>query len=114
MNALPSCGDIWLVNLEPTEGHEPDDMRPCLIISDDDLNHGPAELVIILPLASQSHGIPLRHPVEPPEGGLTEKRYLMPEMIRSISTRRLFKRLGTVEPATLAIVQNYVKVLLHL
>ena len=33
-------GEIWLVNLMPIVGHEQDKMRPCVVISNDQVNTG--------------------------------------------------------------------------
>ena len=55
----PSRGDIWLVNLNPTQGREQAGIRPGLVISVDQFNHGPADLVILLPLTSKGRGIPI-------------------------------------------------------
>ncbi|NLJ36638.1 MAG: type II toxin-antitoxin system PemK/MazF family toxin, partial [candidate division WS1 bacterium] len=38
----PSRGDIWMLDLDPTRGHEQAGKRPGLIVSADPLNHGPA------------------------------------------------------------------------
>jgi len=50
---LINRGDIWLINLDPTIGHEQSGIRPALIISDDLLNQSLAELVIVLPITSK-------------------------------------------------------------
>lgn len=65
----PSRGEIWLVDLNPTRGHEPTGMRPGLVVSVDLFNHGPAGLVALLPLNSVAKGIPFHieiNPSDPP------------------------------------------------
>ena len=37
---LPSRGEIWMANLNPTRGHEQAGRRPVLIISTDTFNNG--------------------------------------------------------------------------
>jgi mRNA interferase MazF len=49
-----SRGEIWLVGLDPTKGRDQSGMRPALIISVDIFNHGPAELVVVIPITSKS------------------------------------------------------------
>ena len=44
----PSRGEIWMVDLNPARGHEQAGYRPCLVVSVDLFNHGPAELVVVL------------------------------------------------------------------
>ena len=114
MNPLPSRGEIWLANLEPVAGHEQGGLRPCLVLSDDTFNYGPAELVVVLPLTSKQHSIRLRIPVEPPDGGLKVPSYIMPEMIRSISIGRLRTRWGRISEEALGTVESHVRVLLRL
>jgi mRNA interferase MazF len=50
----------------------------------------------------------------PPEGGLKVESFVMPEMVRSISTLRLFRRMGRLAPKTLATVENHIRILLGL
>ncbi|MCC6143065.1 MAG: type II toxin-antitoxin system PemK/MazF family toxin [Candidatus Hydrogenedentes bacterium] len=114
MNLKPCRGDIWMANLDPITGHEQGGMRPCLVISDDLLNHGPSELVIVLPVTTRNGEIPLRVPVVPPEGGLQRISYVMPEMIRSVSVRRLTRRVGAISPATMLLIESRVATVLAL
>jgi mRNA interferase MazF len=110
---LPSRGDIWIADLKPSTGHEQGGApRPCLVLSVDSFNHGLAELVVVLPLTTSDRKIPLRIRVNPPEGGLRKISYIMPEMIRSISTSRLTARLGTVSTETMERAEEYVGILL--
>jgi mRNA interferase MazF len=114
MNQKPCRGELWMADLEPITGREQGGKRPCLVLSDDLFNHGPSELVVVLPVTSKNREIPLRVPVDAPEGGLKVTRYVMPEMIRSISVRRLVRRLGMVSPSKMRVVENHVRVVLGL
>jgi mRNA interferase MazF len=110
----PSRGEIWMADLEPTAGHEQGGKRPCLVLSDDTFNQGPAELVVVLPITSRQRDVPIRVAILPPEGGLKVESFVMPEMVRSISTLRLFRRMGRLAPKTLATVENHIRILLGL
>ena len=114
MDSKPSRGELWMADLEPITGHEQGGRRPCVVLSDDLFNHGPAELVVVLPITSRDRGIPLRVPLEPPEGGVRMASFVMPEMIRSISTRRLASRIGVISSATMGVVEEHVKAVLGL
>lgn len=109
-----SRGEIWLVNLSPTEGREQAGTRPALIVSVDLFNHGAAELVVVIPVTSKAKGIPLHVEVNPPEGGLSLKSFVKCEDVRSISTVRLMKKLGKVSPETINAVEDRLKILLGL
>ena len=110
----PSRGEIWLINLNPARGHEQVGVRPGLVVSTNIFNHGPAGLVVILPLTTRDRGIPLHVSLEPPEGGVQQQSFAKTEDIRSVSTERLIKRWGEVSPATLAAVEDRLRILLEL
>ncbi len=109
-----SRGEIWTVNLSPTEGREQAGTRPALIVSVDLFNHGAAELVVVIPVTSKAKGIPLHVEVNPPEGGLSLKSFVKCEDVRSISTARLIKKLGKVSSQTINSVEDRLKILLGL
>lgn len=110
----PARGEVWLADLNPTRGHEQAGRRPILVVSHDLFNQGPAELVIVLPLTSTHRGVPSHVPITPPEGGLKTASVILCEAIRSISKERLSQRLGTVSLATLAAVEDRIRILLDL
>ncbi|MCG2711238.1 MAG: type II toxin-antitoxin system PemK/MazF family toxin [Candidatus Omnitrophica bacterium] len=110
----PSRGEIWTVNLNPVRGHEQAGYRPCLVISVDAFNHGPAGIVVIIPITTKEKGIPFHVAVSPPEGGVSKKSFIKCEDIRSVSTERLSKCLGTVSPQTLKAAEERLKILLDI
>jgi mRNA interferase MazF len=114
VEARPSRGDVWNVDLGRAKGHEQSGRRPALVVSADRFNHGPAGLVVVLPLTTRDKGIPLHVPIEPPEGGATERSFVKPEDVRSISIERLAERRGRVSRATLDVVDRRLRVLLDL
>ena len=110
-----ACRDeVWQVNLNPTMGHEQSGLRPALIVSADTFNHGPAELVIVLPITSVAKGIPFHVEVTPPEGGLTMRSFIKCEEVRSLSTVRLHKKLGDVSEDTIEKAEDRMKIVLQL
>src|SRR5262249_42593865 len=115
MAALPSRGQIWLADLDPTRGHEQAGTRPVVIVSSDMFNHGPARLVFIAPLTRTDRGIPFHVPINPPEGGVGARSYVLCDAVRSISTDRLSGRpWGAISAATLAEVEDRLRMLLEL
>ncbi len=110
----PLRGDIWMIDLDPTRGHEQAGKRPALIVSDDVFNSGPAGLVIVLPVTSQAKGIRTHVAVQPPEGGLKKPSFIKCEDVRSVSVERLGKRLGSVSPATMEAVAVRLRILMDL
>ncbi|MEN2996928.1 MAG: type II toxin-antitoxin system PemK/MazF family toxin [Acetomicrobium sp.] len=112
--AEPSRGEIWLVDLNPVCGHEQPGRRPALVVSVDGFNHGPAGLVIVIPITTKDKSIPLHVGVFPPEGGLNEQSFIKCEDVRSVAKERLVRCLGRVEEGTLAKVEDRLRILLGL
>jgi len=112
--AQPSRGQIWLADLSPTRGHETRGLRPCLIVSVDPFNHGPAGLVVTLPITTRRKGIPLHVEIAPPQGGLDRPSFAKCEEPRSISKDRLTELLGRVEESTMQDVDDRLRILLGL
>ena len=110
----PGRGEIWLADLNPVLGHEQAGRRPVLIVSVNPFNQGRADLVIVIPITSTLRPIPFHITVQPPEGGLTNASALLCEAVRSISKDRLIQRWGSITPATMAIVEDRLRVLMGL
>lgn len=110
----PVRGDIWLVNLNPTRGREQAGHRPCLIVSVDLFNQGPAELIVALPITTRNKNIPFHVEIAPPEGGLKERSFIKCEDIRSISKTRLSHHLGSVSASTLSKAEDRMRILLNI
>ena len=110
----PARGDIWLADLNPTRGHEQAGIRPVLVISADTFNSGPAGLVVVIPLTTRLRDVPLHVQLDPPEGGLQRRSAIKCEDIRSISAERLAGRWGVLSSSTMALVEDNLRIFLHL
>jgi len=110
----PSQGEIWVADLNPVRGHEQAGKRPCLIVSVDLFNHGPAGLAVVIPITTRRKGIPFHVEIGPSESGLKETSFIKCEDIRSISSERLSGRLGTVSTHTLELVKERLRILMGL
>ena len=110
----PCRGDIWLVKLDPTQGREQAGRRPALIVSVDMFNHGPADLIVVVPLTTKNKHIPLHVELDPADTGLLEWSYAKCEDIRSISINRLDRRVGAASNRAIAMVEDRLRVLLGL
>lgn len=110
----PRRGEVWYAYLDPIVGREQSGRRPVLVISDDLLNSGPSELVIVLPVTSRIRGIPSHIEVNDGEGGLDRPSAIMCEAVRSISRQRLRTRLGVIEKSVLTAVERALVILLGL
>ena len=107
-------GDVWFVDLDPTRGHEQAGRRPALVVSVDQFNQGPADLIVVFPITTTARGVPFHVRVTPPEGGLRKPSYIKCEDVRSVANERLLKRLGKVSATTLNAVEDRLRILLDL
>ena len=95
MVATPQRFDVWLVNLDPTQGSEINKTRPCVVISPDELNRY-LRTVTVAALTSSVRTYPSR--VDCQFQGKAGQVAL--DHIRSVDKSRLVKRLGVVTAAT--------------
>ena len=87
--------DVFLVNLDPTIGHEIKKTRPCLIISPNEMNRFIAT-VIIAPMTSKGRDYPSR--VDCTFQGIQGQIVL--DQVRTVDKLRLVKRLGAISEHT--------------
>lgn len=106
-------GEVWFCELEPTRGREQAGRRPAMVVSVDQLGRGPSELAIVVPLTTKASENPIRVRIEPPEGGVRESSWAMPEMVRSIDRSRLLERWGRVGDEVLEAVAGRVRLLVR-
>jgi mRNA interferase MazF len=87
--------EVYLVNLDPTLGSEIQKMRPCLIISPDEMNDHIAS-VIVAPMTARGREYPTRVncQFEGKEG------QVVMDQIRTVDKIRLVKRLGKINATT--------------
>jgi mRNA interferase MazF len=96
----PEQGEVWWADPDPTKGTEQAKPRPFAIVSVDQLNRSGLGLSLAVPLTRTDFGSALHLDIAPPEGGLGERSFAMPEQIRAISHERLGRRLGSLRPKT--------------
>ena len=96
--------DVYLVNLDPTVGHEIKKTRPCLVISPDEMNNN-ISTVIIAPMTTKSHSYPTRIPVKF-EG---KNGWIVLDQIRTVDNIRLVKRLGQISKKEILAVKKMLK-----
>lgn len=96
LSRVPSRGDVFLVELEPTRGSEIRKTRPAMVVSPDELNHQ-LHTVIIAPMTTAGRESPFR--VACRFGG--KRGRIILDQLRTVDRERLRKRLGTITPGTL-------------
>ncbi len=90
-------GDIWIVDLDPTLGHEIRKLRPSIVIQNDYGNRYSA-LTIVAPITSQKREkfYPFEVFIES-RFGLKKDSKVMLNHIRSVDKIRLVKKLGKID-----------------
>ena len=97
--------EVYLINLDPTVGHEIKKTRPCLIISPDEMNRF-ISTVIVAPMTTKGRNYPTR--ISCTFQG--KKGKIILDQIRTIDKKRLVKKLGVVsdkaQESTIKILQE--------
>jgi mRNA interferase MazF len=93
---VPSRGEVYLIELDPTRGSEIRKTRPCVVVSPDELNHH-LRTVVVAPMTTGGQAYPFRKACR--FGGTAG--YVALDQVRAVDRERLRKRLGVLAPATL-------------
>ncbi len=97
--------EVYLISLNPTQGHAISKTRPCVILSPDEMNRH-IGTVIIAPLTTRGR----RYPTRVPLTFQGKKGLVVLDQIRTVDKHRLVKRLGkiskSVSEKTLAVLQE--------
>ena len=84
--------DVCLVNLDPTVGSEIKKIRPCLVISPNEMNRN-IRTVIIAPMTSTIKDYPTRVACT----FRKKQGQIVLDQIRTVDRIRLVKKLGTID-----------------
>ncbi|MBI4148562.1 type II toxin-antitoxin system PemK/MazF family toxin [Candidatus Woesearchaeota archaeon] len=104
-------GDVWLVSLDPTTGHEIKKSRPAVIIQND-IGNKFSPITIIAPITSQ--GTDKVYPIEVLCTVLDRPGKILLNQIRAIDKLRLVKKLGRLDDDALVAVDDALKISLGL
>lgn len=95
--------EVYLVDLDPTQGHEIQKARPCVVLSPDEMNHN-ISTIIVAPMTTKSHPYPTRIEVNFDN----KDGWIVLDQIRTIDKTRLVKKMGKIDRK---IIQNVKKVI---
>jgi len=112
----PRRGEIWLVEFDPTRGHEIQETRPAVIIQNDIGNrYSPVTIVAAITSKLSPTPYPVEVAVAPGKGnGLTLPSAVNLGQIRSVDREWLVKRLGALDAATIHKVDEALTISLGL
>jgi mRNA interferase MazF len=113
LSPTPRQGDVVWADPAPTRGSEQAKARPFIVVSVDQLNRSPLGLSLAIPLTRTDFSNALHMEIAPPEGGLRERSFAMPEQLRALSHERMMRQLGELRGATLAELLRRCRLLLR-
>jgi len=96
-------GDIIWANLDPTLGHEQSGSRPVLVLSQDIFNDRSGTVVAVV-LTSQKPSASFPLTFELSDSKLPKKSWVKISQIRTLSTQRLGKKIGTASDEELEMI----------
>ena len=99
--------DIFLISLDPTIGHEIKKVRPCIVISPNEMNEH-ISTIIIAPMTTQSHSYPTRISIEF-EG---KKGWIVLDQIRALDKKRFVEKLGKLNKESISNVKMVIQEML--
>jgi mRNA interferase MazF len=86
--------DIWVVDLNPTQGKEINKARPCVVVSPNEISF--LNTVLIAPMTSQGFDLPCRVPCQ----FMNKNGFILLDQMRSVDRLRLRKKLGYLDEST--------------
>ena len=105
-------GEIWVVNIPVSDGHEQHGTRPVIILGDT-----PSSVVVGVPCTTNMRALrfPYTVSIEASENnGLTQDSVVLVLQIRAIDKKRLHEKVGEVEKGTLQKIEGELRRLLQI
>jgi len=99
--------EVCIIELDPTQGHEIQKTRPCLVISPNEMNNI-IGTIIIAPMTTKSHDYPTRVGIE----FQGKKGWIVLDQIRTVDKSRLLKKLGSIRPKEIRKVKDTIREML--
>ena len=104
-------GDIVLINLNPQRNNEAGKVRPCVIISDTDVNNI-LDLITIIPCTTNLLGEGLFRIPLVKRKGLDKECEVMIEQLRGVSKKRVIESISNVNKKEVEKIELGIKALL--
>lgn len=92
--------DIWLVRLDPTQGSEIKKIRPCVVLSPDEMSS--LKTAIVAPMTSKGFNFPTRI-----QCTFQKKQGLiLLDQLRAVDKSRLIQKIGKISQSTQIKIVN--------
>jgi mRNA interferase MazF len=96
--------EVYLINLDPTVGHEIRKTRPCVVVSPDEINHH-VRTLIVAPLTTKGRVYPTRVACR----FQRKAGQVVLDQIRTVDRSRLIRKLGKIDAKTAAAVLDVLR-----
>lgn len=103
----PKRGEIWLVNFNPGRGSEQKGIRPALIVQND-IGNEFSSTTIVSAITATIKPFPVTVPLPEKTGGLNKPSMVNTAQLLTIDKTRLIERLGALDRAKMAQVDQAV------
>jgi mRNA interferase MazF len=110
-------GEVYLVDLEPSQAAEANKSRPAIVVSNDAANaaamrNGVGVITVVPVTSNVSRVYPFQVLLANREGGLDRESKVQAEQLRAIDVSRFGRRLGALQAPTLRKIDDAIR--LHL
>ncbi len=106
--AFPKRGDIYLVNFDPTVGHEVKKARPAVIITNN-INNEYSHVLTVIPLSGNVSRIYPFEVLVSAGSGLDKDSKIMVNQIRTVDKMRLIKKISSVSREIIVKIEAGIK-----
>jgi mRNA interferase MazF len=109
MTNLVKRGEVWLADLNPTQGSEQAGIRPVIIFQNDLVSQF-STTVVAIPLTTNQRrsALPICLPIEQGNGGLSQDSVALCFQMRVLDRTRLISRIGQLSPEIISQLEDVV------
>lgn len=105
-------GEVYKVNLDPSVGAEIKKIRPAVIVSNNVINTNYPTVVICPITDATGKNSPIHIALAAGQGGLTKESVALCTQIRSVSTERLYEKIGNLSSDKMKEIESGIKYVL--
>jgi len=109
MTNPPKRGEVWLADLNPTQGSEQAGIRPVIIFQNDLVSQF-STTTIAIPITTKQYraALPICLPIEQGNGGLSQDSVALCFQMRVLDKTRLIRTLGQLSPEIILQLEDVV------
>ncbi len=105
-------GEVYMVDFNPTRGEEINKIRPAVIVSNNVINTNYPTVVVCPITDATGKTSPIHIGLNKGEGGLTKESVALCTQIRSVTTERLYEKIGNLSAEKMLAIGSGIKYVL--